>query len=253
MPRLAGVARALSLKIMEEILHLNYQPGTAGWIHRLQSRLQSSQSDTLLKRYSRWKEAGLGEQGLAFATRKAIRYRAATLFSKLLKQLRDDIDSSGELDHLLSGGYVYNPKDHRIFYDICVAFDALYFESRSTYEIAGKFILNFGKTILDKKFTEQTIHQVLKESGQDVDWIDHIRESRILFFHETAPWIALSIHKRHPLECSLVVMKENLHHFDDPNKFITQQQILDSWKGFENAIPTIFDWLAKEIDSFEKK
>ena len=59
-------------------------------------------------------------------------------------------------------------------------------------------------------------------------WVDHVKENRILFFHQTTSWIAQRIHDRKPLECSLVVMKENFHNFDDPNKFITQQQILDS-------------------------
>lgn len=239
--------------IMNEFIHLAYNPGPSGWILRLQTRLHNSISATLIERYSKWKDLGLSEIGMAFATRLSLRYRAAYNFSKLMQELRDEINSSGQLVELLNEGSAYNPKDHRIFYDICVAFDSLYFESRSAYEIIGNFIRVFGKKILDCNFTENEILQVLSGAGQQTDWIGHIRENRKLFFHETAPWIALHILKQQPLECSLIVMKENLQNFDDPSKFITQQQLLDAWDGFERSIPTICSWLIAQIDNFERK
>lgn len=237
---------------MTELLHLNYNPGPAGWILRLQTQLQQSASVTLKERYSRWKEFGMAELGMAFATRLALRHRAAHLLAKLLHELQKKISASGKLDELLDGWYAYYPEDDRIFYDICVALDALYFETRSAYEIVGKFVHTFGKKILDRIFTEQDIQRVLIDAGQRTDWIDEVREHRKLFFHETAPWIALSISKRQPLEFSLVIMKENLKELDDPKNFITQQQLSDSWQGFDRAIPTICTWLKEQIIVFEK-
>lgn len=238
---------------MKEILHLNYNPGPSGWVLRLQTRLQESQSPILRQRYTKWKEFGLAGLGMAFATRSSLRLRAAFLFSKLMKDLRDEINNSGQLDDLLKGDYVYNPKDQRKFYDICVAFDALYFESRSAYEIVGKFVRTFGKKILEENISEKEILQVLINEGQNVEWVEHIRENRKLFFHETAPWIALQIFQRHPLECGLVVMKENLYKFDEPSKFVTQEELSDAWDGFDQSIPTIFNWLNSKIDKFEGK
>lgn len=219
---------------------------------RLQAQLQESASVTLRERYSRWKEIGMAELGMAFASRLAMRHRAGYLLSKLLNELRDEISDSGKLDELLDGGYAYYPKDDRIFYDICVALDALYFETRSSYEIVGRFVQMFGEKILGRNFTEKLIKNVLIDNDQKTDWIDEVREHRKLFFHETAPWIALSVSKRQPLEFSLVIMKENLKEFDDPKKFITQQQIVDSWQGFDRAIPTICAWLKEQIIKFER-
>lgn len=238
---------------MAEILYLNYNPVTADWILRLQSRLQDSESQILKHRYSQWKASGLYELAMAFSTRLILRYRAALFFSKLIQQLQNEINGSGQLDELLDGGYAYDSKEHGVFYDICVALDALYFESRSAYEIVGKFVRTFGKAILNCNFTEQKIMKVLEGAGQEIQWVEHIRENRILFFHGTAPWIALRIHKRQPLECSLVIMKENLRNFDDSRKFITQEQLFDAWNGFERSIPIIFDWLKNQIVEFESK
>jgi len=243
----------VSLLIMTEILHLNYDPVEAAWIISILTRLRSSVSVTLKERLSKWKEIGLTEIGMAFTTRLELRYRAAFKFSKLLQKLRDEINDSGKLDELLNGGYVYDPEDHRILYDICVAIDALYFESRSAYEIFGRFVRTFAEKILNCKFTEKKIQQVLIDSGQETDWIEEVREHRKLFFHETAPWIALSILKRQPLKLSLIVMKVNLRNLDDPSKYITQQQLIDSWNAFERAISIICDWLKEQIDVFEKK
>ena len=237
---------------MKEILHLSYNPAQAGWVLRLQTQLQKSASITLKERYSRWKDLGMAELGMAFATRLSLRHRATYLLAKLLNDLRDEINDSGKLDELLDGGYAYYPKDDRIFYDICVALDALYFETRSAYEIVGKFVRTFGKKILDRNFSEEDIKRVLVDEGQTTDWIDEIREHRKLFFHETAPWIALFVSKREPLEFSLVIMKENLKEFDDPEKYITQQQLVDSWQGFDRAISTVFAWLKEQIVVFEK-
>lgn len=237
---------------MEEILHLNYNPGPAGWILRLQTQLQGSASITLRDRYSKWKDFGMAEIGMAFATRLALRQRAAYLLARLLNDLRNEISSSGKLDELLDGGYAYYPDDDRIFYDICVALDALYFETRSAYEIVGKFVQTFGKKILNRNFSEKDIQKILVNEGQKTDWINEVQEHRKLFFHETAPWIALSISKRDPLEFSLIIMKENLKEFDNPEKYITQQQLFDSWQGFDRAISTICEWLKEQIIAFEK-
>lgn len=237
---------------MAEILHLNYNPSPAGWVLRLQTQLQESASVTLKERYSRWKEFGMAELGMAFVTRLALRHRAANLLVKLLNELKDEINESGKLDELLDGGYAYDPEDDRILYDICVALDALYFETRSAYEIVGKFVRTFGKKILDRNFSEKDIKKVLIDDGQKTDWIDEVREHRKLFFHETAPWIALSVLKREPPEFSLVIMKENLKEFDNPEKYITQQQLFDSWQGFDRAISTICTWLKEQIILFEK-
>jgi len=234
-----------------EVIHLDYRPGTAGWVLRLQSRLQASPSDVLRTRYSRWGEAGLADLAIAVATRLSLTLRVSFRLAELLKKLRDEIDASGDIDQLLTGGFVYSPKDARIFYDICVAVDAFYFEFRSSYEVLGRFVRTFGREILGRSITEHEILQVLEAANCNRDWIDPVRENRKLFFHETAPWIALEVHQRRPLECSVLVMKENLHEFDHPDKYVTQSHLVNTVTGFQQAVWAVFGWLGKEIDKSE--
>jgi hypothetical protein len=211
-----------------EVLHLDYCPGTADWVLPLQTRLNESASSVLRTRYADWAKFGFAELGMAVATRFSLTLRVAYRLSELLKSLRDEINDSGQIDELLRGGFVFSPKDHRILYDICVAIDAFYFEYRSSYEVVGRFVTTFCKEILDKTITEKALLDVLREAKVNIEWIELLRDNRKLFFHQTAPWIALEIHQHHPLECSLLVMKENIHEFHDPTTYVTQQQITDT-------------------------
>ena len=208
-----------------EVLHLDYRPSTSHWVLLLQSRLQQSPSTVLRGRYHRWQEVGLSDLAMAVVTRLSLIVRVSVRLGELLQNLRDEIDASGEIDELLSGGYVYSPKDRRTFYDLCVAVDAFYFEFRSCYEIIGQFVTTFGREMLDRRITEEEIRAVLEKANLNTEWIEPVRDNRILFFHKTAPWIALQINQRKPLNCSVVVMKENIEELDDPDTYITQARI----------------------------
>ena len=235
-----------------EVLHLDYRPGTAGWVLPLQTHLATSSSETLQGRYQQWEEQGLAELGIAVATRFAQTLRVPFLLGQLLQRLRDEIEESSQIDELLEGEMAFSPKDTRILYDICVLIDAFYFEYRSCYEVVGKFVVKFGECILDKTISEADLKEVLRKAGHDVGWIESVREDRKLFFHQTAPWIALRINERNPLNCSLLVLKENLQEFSDPEKYVTQQQLVDSISGLQKGMWAVQEWLEAQIVEVEQ-
>ena len=233
---------------MTEFLHLDFRPGSAWWIARLQSRARTSSSDLVRTRYLTWTESGLGELAVALATKLEVRTRVAKRFRELMAKLLDELCEAEDLGYLLDGGFVFTPDDRGILYDICGSVDSVVFESRSAYEITGKFVSRFTEVILDRRIGQEDLMDVLRTAGQDVAWIEELRRNRILFFHETTPWIALEIHERDPLKFQLVVMKENLKNFDDRSKFITQSALADMWRGYEESIVAILEWLEKELD-----
>ena len=226
---------------MHDFIQLDFRPPTMGWTLRLLGRVQTSSKA----------ESGLGELSLAFATKRAIRHRVAYRLSELLHALRDEIAESGEVDSLIATGSVFSPRDERILYDICAAVDALYFESRSTYEIAGHFFRKFAEVILDRRLKEEDLTAVLDAEGVPTDWVEELRTNRILFFHETSPWIAFRVEERDPLTVKLVIMKENLHTFDDESRFVLQDELVRMWEGFEAAMLKIYDWLEAEVVAIE--
>ena len=234
-----------------EVLHLDYRPPTAGWVLPLQSRLQGSSSHTLRQRYSKWSEVGLDELGMAATTRLTVAFVVARRLASLLQNLRDEIAASGRLEDLLDGGLAYTPKDPWICYEICGAVDAVFFEYRSCYEVLGSFAACFGKHILQRPVSEAASIDMLARAGADTTWIAPLRLHRILFFHNTAPWLALKVDRRDPLQCSLLVMKKNLHTFDNPDEYIVQPAIADTIAGFQIASWRLRDWLAAQIDEVE--
>jgi len=223
---------------MPAYLHLDFRPRSAWWIAQLQTKVRSSSED-VRQRYVTWAESGLGQLALALATKLEVRGRVAIRFRRLLQELLEEVDESQDLDHLLEGGYVFVPSEPGILYDICEVVDSVIFESRSAYEITGKFVQRFCEVILNRRIAEKDLRQVLSEAGQDTRWIEELRDSRILFFHNTAPWIALEVQERDPLQIQLIVMKENLHTFEDRTKFITQSELVDVWEGYERSMSTL--------------
>ena len=49
----------------------------------------------------------------------------------------------------------------------------------------------------------------------------------------------------------LVIMKENLHTFDDESRFVLQDELVRMWEGFEAAMLKIYDWLEAEVVAIE--
>lgn len=188
---------------------------------------------------------------MAVVTRFSLTLRVVSQLSELLKRLRDEIDESDQIDRLIHGKFVFRPKDHRILYDICVAIDAFYFEYRSAHEVVGKFIVSFCKNMLNKTIREKELLEVLRKAKVNTEWIETVRNNRKLFFHQTAPWIALEIHQRHPLNCSLLVMKENVREFHDQTTYVTQQQISDTVHHFQDTLMAVRHWLNNQITETE--
>jgi hypothetical protein len=217
----------------------------------LQSRLAQSSSEVLRHRYGAWAKVGLGELGGAVATRLCLIQRASYRLSKLVSSLRDQIDATDEIDAYLDDGYAFPQLEEAIYYDICLAVDAFFFEFRSCYEVMGKFVTIFCEQMLCKNISEKQLRAVLVSAELDTRWIEPLRMNRITFFHNTAPWIALEIHRRKPLKCSILVMKENLHKFDDPDKYITQSQMANTANGFQETASAVQKWLDEQVTEFE--
>ena len=233
-----------------EVIHLDFQPTTVAWIGSLQSRLHQSSSSELQRRYSRWEEVGLGELALAVATRLAICIRVQQNLCQSLENLRREAEAWDKLDEGVEGPFCFRPRDLRQLFDICAAVDALFFEFRSVYEVLKKFATKFSRRILGKQFSEAELLKALQARG-NTEWVELIRENRNLFFHQTAPWIALQVHQRRPLSCSLLVMKENIKQFDDPSKYITEAQLAAAVEGVQEAAPAVRSWLERQLFEVE--
>jgi len=237
---------------MTELLHLDFDPSSIVWIADLQSRVHKSSSPLVRKRYESWATVGLYELTLAIATRLAMVRRVEDHLKESLTRLKDEVAQSDDLDALLEGRLCYRPSDQRILFDVCAGVDSCFFEWRSLYELVGKFARTFVKEMLHRHVTEAQLVEVVNQAGVPTKWIDALRENRKLFFHQMAPWIALQISARKPLECELVVMKENLHTLDDPARFVLERELIEVSTGLRQSVVAVREWLKRQLESTEQ-
>jgi len=57
---------------------------------------------------------------------------------------------------------------------------------------------------------------------------------------------------REPLRLQIVVMKENLSTLDDPEKFITESELVVASNGLRQAVYAVRDWLGEQLDAVER-
>ncbi len=90
----------------------------------------------------------------------------------------------GRIPHVLSA-------ETTCFWETLVDLDGFLFEARSAYEILGKLLIICFAFVLQKKIQEKDVWDAVREQGVRIDWIEVLRVHRILFFHNTAPWLAI--------------------------------------------------------------
>jgi hypothetical protein len=172
-----------------------------------------------------------------------------------LRRMGEQIKDKRHLDWCLSTGNntAYQIRDKAVFFKTLVDLDSFLFESRSIYEIVGKFLQEFFKQILRRNLSENKLKSALTRARIDVQWIDELRENRILFFHETAPWVAAHVVSRTPLKLELVVLKKNFRQFTNPKDYVHFEQLRNIYRGFRSAMPAMYQWVESQVAEFEAR
>lgn len=238
---------------MKEVLHLEFSPQSVAWIGDLQASVRDSQSAKIQEAYLSWSKVGLGELALDIATRIAIVRRVEMRLQRGFEKLKGEIEESGDLDGLLASESVYRPADESVVFELCADVDSLYFEWRSLYELLGRFAKSFGKEILGAKISEAELREVVRNDGIPEDWIDSLAENRKLFFHQKAPWIALEIRSRRPLQCSLIVMKANFAEIGGGGSSVGHSELVATSVALTRAIIAVREWLKREVARVESE
>lgn len=126
--------------------------------------------------------------------------------------------------------------DDAIKYRFMLDNDLLLFEIDSCCELIKKFLsgiyLHIGINHDYRKISRHIAH-LIQASGKDVSWFLILDKERNFFIHEGAPYHAIDISTE---KYDLIIMKDNLKTFNDPNKFITLEEINKVISGFNNSI-----------------
>ena len=234
------------------VLHVNYQPG-GGWVLRILTRLHQSPSTILRDRVNDWGDGPLSQMGLAVATKFATLNRAGFRLTERFRQIMAELsDRRSEVEDCLHENAVFTFHEHVLPFELLLDIDSFIFEARSTYEIVGGFLREFFKRILDREITQQELATVLESEGLDTLWIEELRASRILFFHQTGAWFAVRVKSLEPLSIEPVILKRHVENLDDPQDYISHEELVAMSRGFESGLESLHRYVIAEIARFEE-
>jgi hypothetical protein len=235
----------------DAVLHVAYLPGSAGWLLPVIGRLRATQNSVLKRRAEAWGESHLAERGLVLSTKLAMLAPVHSYLNWLLKRLHQEIAALDTLDEHLERGAGFVPADRELPYAILAALDSVVFEYRSTYEILGSFLRQFGKQILDRDYSEAKTKEVLASAGLDLAWSDRLAALRKRLFHEAAAWIAVDLQSRSPLQWELLILDSKAHAAHSLGPGVPFAEIQDIQTGMAKALDRLHEWLFEEIGDFE--
>ena len=141
-------------------------------------------------------------------------------------------------------GYAY-PLDNDLKYSLLADIDALLFELNSTWELMkqlfGLLRAHVGQPIHPKQMGK-AIGDVLSQGTQNARWFLLLDKHRNFFIHEGAPYIALDL-SNEPATVDVLIMKENIKAFTDPDTFVPLSEINFIVHGFIGARRQLQDYL----------
>lgn len=231
----------------QSYLHIAYLPRSRGWLLPIIAAVQAAKSDQLRTSAKTWANSDLSELGLAVSTKLAILPLIIQQLQQHLSELDREVSQLQDLDKHIQKGAGFMPKDRDLPYRLLAAIDAFIYEFRSTYEIVGKFLLGFAANVLDSPLSEGQVKSILRQFGISDAWIADLADQRKLFFHNTAPWIALKISSRTPLRAELLVLKRKVHDLDGSPEVIEFHRLEAIHNGLIDAMAKLQDWLISQV------
>lgn len=141
-------------------------------------------------------------------------------------------------------GYTFRV-DNNLIYPLLADIDALLFELNSACELMKSLFALLRSHVdqpIPKKQLGRTIKDVLKQCGQNADWFKMLGKHRNFFMHEGAPYIAVDL-SNEPAKLDLLIMKENVTAFADPDRFVSLSEINHIVHGFIAAKQCFQDYL----------
>lgn len=118
------------------------------------------------------------------------------------------------------------PVDDDLKYRLIADIDAFLFEINACADLMAVFFellhAHAGSPIPTDKRTK-TLRDILSKSGVTDDWFKMLDRNRNFVAHKGTPYLAIDVSKDGAW--NLLVMKENLVKFDQPDKFFTLSQL----------------------------
>src|SRR6266851_1713245 len=220
---------------MRRFFHIDYRPQNT-WLYPIYNRLNRTNSSALKANHKRWESTELPELSLAVATKLVLLRTVVGRFNSDYQRLLQQIGENEEqIERNIKTGTGWTVPDEFLPFQLVADIDAFIFETRSAYEILGKYVTALFQLLFGRRLTEQDLKEVLQHSGLDHTWSFLLQEERKLFFHNTAPWIAVALSESGN-QYELIILRRNARTLDEPEDYATLSQYNDIFNGFMAAL-----------------
>jgi hypothetical protein len=232
--------------------HINYVPNN-GWVLTIMSRLLKSSDPDFRKAFERWSDTPLMDLGFAITTRMHMLGLCIRRLNNRVAQLREELKSDiPKVEDALARQGAFTLKDKDLPYELLLDMDSFIFETRSLYEIVGKFLVELFRTLFGRTVTEADLQVILADNNIDTRWITELQENRKLFFHQTAPWVGIEV-ERGTMKFDPILLKRNVITFEDPNSFVSFTQLQDIYDGFVGSASELHRFVMEQIRLHESR
>ena len=175
--------------------------GDANWTLQTRSRLAQLPSKRLKARleWSRFEE--IGKLELTVASKIAMLRLVTDRVNLELKELVQELNERADAIALCTEHASVLPlRDPSAVWRLMVDVDSFILQSRSAYEIVGKFLKAFFVRVFGRQIDQREIRKAIEERGVDYAWVEILSKAGKEFFHNLAPaGIAITLDGVNPI------------------------------------------------------
>ena len=215
-------------------VHINYEVGDP-WIGSIWTALNIAENSGKAFRISKEVKSQLG---LSISTRLDMLPRIVRRINIAVNQVYGTVEKH-QTKHVFTEkqeGYAFNIEEDLKF-NLLIDIDSLLFELNSVCELMRslmKFLYESIGINITKQEAGLKIKEIIEKAGETPDWFIALDNHRNFFMHHAAPYFAVDVSEG-PGKYDLLIMRENIKYFNDPNKFVALSEIDTIVRGFTMA------------------
>lgn len=226
------------------------------WATHIVNQIKNCSSETLRKKLDTWESREQQVFLLAVHTKLAVIKQVVRRCDESLKCLSAYFQNEQKLDSFINdpnSAYKLPNSAHQLPFEVVANLDSFLFESKSTYEMVGRFLKELFKNVFQQNIDENKVKSVLGNYGCDTGWIDILKDNRDWFIHNNALWFAVERISKQPLKFELVLMKKDTDNFQNPDDYLRFAELREIYNGFDRSLNVLTTWISQEIQEYEQQ
>jgi hypothetical protein len=210
--------------------------GDVNWTLQTRSRLAQLPSTRLKARLEWSRDDEIGKLELTVASKLTMLRLVTNRVNLELRELEPELNARTEdIARCLAYPSPLPLRDPKAIWNLMVDVDSFILQSRSAYEIVGKFLKAFFVRVFGRQIDQGEIRRAVEERGA---WVEILSKARKEFFHNVAPaGIAITLDCVNPLSNLDVLIRvegDADFHFRDCRAI---------YDGLSRALEAIDQWI----------